>query len=415
MSRIVRTVSLVLGSVFLTLSSRSQQADRFAYAITDINKGGANWSFLRKLDLQTGEFTDVLLAGNDASKLGFDALTKKQLTAPVTDARFGANANAPFNSGVAAATFDSRHNRLYYTPMFIDQLRYIDLGTMNVYYYTQASLLDNGPKASDQSNIITRMAIDEDGIGYALTNNAQHLIRFSTDKKSTVTDLGAVVDAPVNTAASILNSCTSFGGDMVADNDGNLIVLSARNHVFQINIASRVATHLGTISGLPTNFTINGAAVNEDNRIVVTSAVDATSIYVVDSKTWTASPLATSASLWQTADLANSNVLQTRVSVGVPELITAKAATRSLIQIYPNPVTNNNFTIVFGQAKAGNYLVQVTDARGVNVAQQRVTVGSKGQSVSGINLPAPAAKGIYIVKVSDTNREIVYSNKIVVQ
>ena len=43
----------------------------------------------------TGEFTDVLLAGNDASKLGFDALTRKQLTAPVTVARFGANANAP--------------------------------------------------------------------------------------------------------------------------------------------------------------------------------------------------------------------------------------------------------------------------------------------------------------------------------
>ena len=50
--------------------------------------------------------------------------------------------------------------------MFIDQLRYIDLGTMNVMYYTQASLLDNGPWPSDQSNIITRMAIDEDGIGY---------------------------------------------------------------------------------------------------------------------------------------------------------------------------------------------------------------------------------------------------------
>ncbi len=32
------------------------QTDRFAYAITDVNKEGANWSFLRKIDLNTGSF-----------------------------------------------------------------------------------------------------------------------------------------------------------------------------------------------------------------------------------------------------------------------------------------------------------------------------------------------------------------------
>lgn len=44
-----------------------------------------------------------------------------------TDARWGDLLQAPFATGVAAAAFDKKHNRLYYTPMFVDQLRYIDL------------------------------------------------------------------------------------------------------------------------------------------------------------------------------------------------------------------------------------------------------------------------------------------------
>ena len=42
---------------------------------------------------------------------------------------------------------------------------------------------------------------------------------------------------------------------MIADNDGNLYVFSARNYVFKVNIETRVATYLGTIKGLPANFT----------------------------------------------------------------------------------------------------------------------------------------------------------------
>ena len=41
------------------------------------------------------------------------------------------------------------------------------------------------------------------------------------------------------------------GSSSIADDNGNLFVLSARNNVFKINIESKVATFLGTISGLP--------------------------------------------------------------------------------------------------------------------------------------------------------------------
>ena len=77
------------------------------------------------------------------------------------------------------------------------------------------------------------MVIASDGYGYAMTNDATQLIRFSTGKKPAITDLGTIVDDPANKAISIHNSCSSFGGDMIADDNGNLYVFSARNNIFK--------------------------------------------------------------------------------------------------------------------------------------------------------------------------------------
>lgn len=414
MTKNLRSVSLLLGAACISTLALSQ-SDRFAYAVTDVNKEGANWSFLRKVDLQTGTYSDVLLNGTDMARLSYDAATRKQMTTPVTDARYGTLANAAFGTGVAAAAYDKQHDRLYYTPMFIDQLRYIDLRTMNVYFVV-SSFSGQANKASDQSNIITRMVIADDGNGYAITNDGNHLVRFSTGKKLEITDLGSLVDAAENKGISIHNSCSSFGGDMISDNDGNLFVFSARNNVFKVNIQSKVATHVGVISGLPANFTTNGAAVDENNRVLISSAVDASALYVVDPKTLAATALKTTAVPWHTADLANSNILETRKPMGAPELISSKLAPVSnQIQLYPNPVTTNRFNIQFSGVDGGTYSVEVMDSKGQQVVQKSVSVNGKGQTVSGINIPGPSSKGIYIVKVNDANNKTVYSNKIVVQ
>lgn len=414
MTKSLRIVFLLLGTVGLANFSFSQ-SDRFAYAVTDINKDGANWSYLRKVDLQTGVYSDIILNGTDMARLNYDAATKKQMTTPLTDARFGSLANAAFGTGVAAAAYDKQHDRLYYTPMFIDQLRYVDLRTMNVYFVV-SSFTGQSNKASDQSNIITRMVIADDGNGYALTNDGNHLVRFTTGKKFEVNDLGSLVDAAANKGVSVHNSCSSFGGDMIADNDGNLFLFSARNNVFEININSKVATHLGVISGLPANFTTNGAAVDADNRVMITSAVDASGLYTVDPKTLVATVMKTTAVPWHTADLANSNILETRKPMGAPDLIASRLIpTNDMIQLYPNPVTTNRFNIQFNGVQGGTYYVQVTDAQGQQVVQKNVTVNAKGQTVSGINIPTPSSKGIYIVKVNDAGNKTVFSNKIVVQ
>jgi hypothetical protein len=311
MRKSVQFISLLLGIFSLSLPAQSQ-SDRFAYAVTDMQQQGNNWSFLRKLDLQTGDYSKVLLSGNDASLVAYDAGTKKQIVSlQKSDTYSGDLTNAAFGTGVAAMAYDRKNNRLYYTPMFVDQLRYIDIKTMKVFFVTGQAFTGMPQKSPDQGNIVTRMVIASDGNGYAMTNDGTHLIQFTVGRKTRISDLGTVVDDPSNTS-SIHSSCSSYGGDMIADNDGNLYVFSARNHVFKMSLESKVATHLGVVSGLPANFTINGAAVNDNNQLIVSSAVEASSYFVVDTKSWNAVPFKIAGPVWHSSDLANSNLLNTK-------------------------------------------------------------------------------------------------------
>jgi len=410
-------ISLLLGTVLLTTLVSAQQADRFAYSMTDVPQQNGNWVYLRILDMETGTFSGSLINGTADKQVVFDAFTKKQLTDLGTN-KMGFSEQPAFNSGVAALAYDNKHGRVYYTPMFIDQLRYYDIKSQQVYYVT-VPLTNKPAKSSDQGNIITRMVIASDGNGYAMTNDGTQLLRFTTGKKPQVIDLGSLVDDPSNKGVSIHNSCSSFGGDMIADDNGNLYVFSARNNVFKVNIESKVATYLGVISGLTAGFTVNGAAVNANNQVIVGSAMESASLFVVDAKTWAASPLKISGTVYHTSDLANSNLL---ASGDKPKATNIDLISRNVpvnigdskISIYPNPVTNSQFTIQFNDLAAGSYTVRITDVTGRQVTQQVVNVGGDKQSQV-IKLPASSSAGVYLVKITDPNSKSVFSTKIVVQ
>lgn len=409
MRKCLLTSSFFLFTIFAVYS----QSDRFAYVITDVNKEGYNWSFLRKIDLQSNTFSDVLLNGNDINVSNFDAATKKQNAQPLKDERFGIIANASFGTGVAAIAFDKKNNRLYYTPMFIDQLRYIDLGTMKTYFVENSGNAALKVKATDQSNIITRMTFASDGKGYALTNDGNHLLQFTTGKKVHLTDLGSLVDDPANKDVSIHASCTSFGGDMIADDDDNLYIFSARNNVFRVNLETKVATHLGKVSGLPADFTINGAAVNENNEIVVVSAIGNHPLYKLDHKSLAATAV-NADGVWRSSDLGNSNLLATKKFVPVPQLIsTVQEAVDSRISLFPNPTSNKQFTISFNQPK-GNYTILVTDVVGRQAIKSVSNIQGKGQTEL-VQLPAETKTGVYLVKVVDQDSKTIFSTKLLVQ
>lgn len=418
MRKSLRFSSLLLGTVLLTTLAQSQ-SDRFAYAITDVQKDGATWSYLRKLDFRSGQFTDVILNGTDAKQLAFDATSKKELTSFNSETYRGFNLQPAFSSGVAAMAYDRKNNRLWYTPMFIDQLRYIDLRTMKVYYLATQDFTGMTKKSADQGNIITRMTIGDDGNGYAMTNDGAHLIRFSTGKKIVIENLGTLADATESKGVSVHSSCSSFGGDMIADNEGHLYVFSARNYVFKVNIETRVATFVGTIKGLPANFTTNGAAVTTDNKIMVGSAMDFTNYYIVNPKDWTATAYPLTGG-WRSSDLANSNLLNTskptkpltEMAKGITPV--AEDLQTKLVQVYPNPVVNDQFMIQFSKLEAGEYTIQVTDVMGRQVLQRIVNVSGEDQTET-VKLNPASAKGFYLVNILDKTSKAVFSKKLIVQ
>jgi hypothetical protein len=157
--------AVLSASLFIAATLQAQN-DRFAYAITDLSKDGAAWNALRKIDLQTGQYSDVLLNGTNDKAIVFDAASKKPL-ALKPDVKFGTMLQSPFATGVAAAAYDKKHNRLYFTPMFVDQLRFIDLRTMKVYYVGE-SFTKLGNMHKVEGKIINRQVIATDGYGYSI-------------------------------------------------------------------------------------------------------------------------------------------------------------------------------------------------------------------------------------------------------
>jgi type IX secretion system substrate protein len=406
--------SLALGA-FILISSFSQAQDRFAYAITDVQQNSAGWTSLRKLNLQTGIYTDVLFNGMNPSQVVFDATTKKQIEV-AADAKTGMSLQSPFTSGVAAIAYDSRNNRIYFTPMFIDQLRYIDLKTMKVYYVTDQAFTSLGNLHNDEGKIVTRMAIAPDGYGYAVTNDASTFIRFSTGKNLQIEQLGGLVDDPNNTGISIHNRCSSWGGDMIADDAGNLYLFSAHNSVFKINIESKVATWLGIIQGLPATYTINGAVVTDDGKLLTGSQAYAQGWFEVDPKTWTATEYKAPNGIFLTSDLANSNIMTTKknATTELPPLTQRATLLNDHIQVFPNPVSNFQFTVQFSKLAKGDYTVEVTDISGKQVTMRKVNVDGVEQTEN-FTLAKTTAQGIYMVKVTDWNNKSLFNQKLFVQ
>jgi len=397
-----------------SINDAAAQQERFAYAITDLTKQGLGWNALRKLDLQTGEYSDVLLNGTDAGLTVYDATTKKEIV-KTADARFGNLLYTPFSTGVAAAAYDKKNDRLYFTPMFVDQLRYIDLKTMKVYYITDQAFTGLGNMHNYEGKIITRMVIAPDGNGYAISNDANTFIRFTTGKKPKIEQLGALVDDPSNGGISIHNRCTSFGGDMISDDKGNLIIITARNQVFKINTETKVADYIAPIQGLSANFTVNGAVVDGDGNLLVSSAVDAASYYLLNPKDWNATPYVPANGPFRSSDLANSNFLGARGETKpVPTIAATVPAFADQISVYPNPVTTNNLTIQFNKVPAGNYVLEMRDVLGRSVMQRKITVNGEN-TVQTISLNKSDAKGVYMLAVLDGGNKNVFAQKVVVE
>ncbi len=349
----------VLAIAAILSSANTNAQNKHAFAVTSETKGTFNWNVVREIDLGTGEVVKTYF--DQTSNHNFEIVnTADSRILSAADKMINFNLK-PMGQGVAAAAYDAKHNRLYYTPMRGTDLRYFDLNnSTGKVIYNQAQPLFVGNR-SDEANVITRMTFASDGYGYAITNDGKNLIRFTTDQKAAIVNLGELIDGKKNGTSSVHNQCSSWGGDMVGDAYGNLYLITMRNYIFKINPQTRIADFIGQVKGLPAEFTSNGMAVNDDGELVISSATVSNSYYRVNISTLNATIIKKiSEMVYNSSDLAGSNLLYQNNHV-TDNKVMAEVLGNEHVSIYPNPVVNKLFNLKFDKVVAGRYNLVLTD------------------------------------------------------
>jgi hypothetical protein len=255
------------------------------------------------------------------------------------------------------------------------------------------------------------MTIGPDGYGYGISNDGQTFFRFSLNKKTTIESLGSLVDDEKNGNLSVHNACSSWGGDIVAAENGDLYLFTMRQNVFKINPVTRVASFIGKVSGLDNNFTINGAAVDVDGSVILSTATYPCSRGIIkDFKTLTATE-DKSADIFNSSDLASCNFLFMKPAVTKVE---PRNEDRSAgISIYPNPSVNGFAVLKFEEKMLGKLTIDILASSGSVLSRKPVQVTTEGQLVR-MNT-ASLAKGLYVIRITDASKKEVFNSKLVVQ
>lgn len=460
-------MTMLISSVEAQKNKKSKQTKTTGYAITAIEKGGRSWKEVRLVDLESGEVLKSVydskqevqplnartgkpvIAAEKNSSTSASTVTVVERPArkvvnldqelnpgKVTERRVvymrhsnPVSQTEPFATNSAACALDKKHERLYYTPMGINQLRYIDLKSNKVYFFENEEF-GKVKGMGDVVNQITRMVIASDGNGYALTNDAKNLIRFTTGKKPEITELGSLSDDPSNTRT--VHHGSNYGGDMVADASGNLYLITAYRQVYKINIDTKVATYLGSIKGLPQGFSTNGAMVEEDSKVIIASSESTLGYFRFDLNTLQAEKLTGEGKVFNASDLANANlafakkkkekqettppppVVNTAVTEEQRTESLAESNARPGISVYPNPVTEGIVRLSFSDQPTGRYRVQLLDITGRVVGSKEVNVTGPAQ-IEEFRFPELSVKGNYLIQITNDINKIHVTDKVVVQ
>jgi lipocalin len=411
---------LTAGLVATSFVAEAQSANR-GYAITGDGNHDYMWMNIRQVDLSTGQVDKTVF---DRTKSNFtitDVEAKKTLNqTTVNDGTGLSAAQFPTSTFVAAAAYDKRNEKLFFVPMRMGQLRWMDANVKNgaPAFYGVAIPGYVPSSYAEEANNITRMVIASDNNGYAITNDGNHLYKFTTGRKPVVTDLGALVDAEENKGLSIHNKCSSWGGDMIADAYGKLYIISATRNVFVVDVNTRITTFKGTISGLPANYTANGAAVDADGNVILSSATAFVGYYKMNITDLVATKIEGSDVVYNASDLASGNLLFQKEADAAransfAKLIPANTSVLNENTVFPNPVIGSTFNVALNGKLQGNYTIVITDLAG-RAMQTTKTGLTKGQQVQQVNLTSRPSKGTYLVKVLDEKGAEILSDKLMI-
>lgn len=414
-------ILLTTGLIAAAFAVNAQSENR-GYAITGDGNKDFMWMNIRQIDLSTGQVTKTIFQRSKTNFTITDVNTKKTTDQTAfADGNIYSASQYPTSSFVAAAAYDRRSEKLFFIPMRMGELRWMDANVKNETpsFYSVAIPGYSPSVGAEESNNITRMVLSNDGNGYAINNDGSHLYKFTTGKKPTVTDLGGLIDAEENKGLSVHNKCSSWGGDMIADAYGKLYIISATRNVFVVDVNTRITTFKGTITGLPGNYTTNGAAVDADGNIVICSATSFDGYYKMSLTDLAAKKIEGSDVVYNASDLASGNLLLQKEADQARSASFAKLAPAvnnnnlSKNSIYPNPVISSTFNVLLDGKQNGAYTVVISDLAGR--ALQTTKVGlTKGQQVQQVILRSRPNAGTYLVKVLDEKNCEIISDKVVI-
>lgn len=379
---------------FMAIQTNAQEI----FAITGKQVPQIVFNDVRALDLNKGTSGEILFTEQSVPKI-----YSQSLQSEFTESKSSIhNSQTP---SMASLALDAKTNSLVFVPMFSSNIYVMNNRTK------QITLVENKVIKSVACTVeshITRMAATKDGNIYAMSNSGSQLIKISSENgRYSVQDLGSIKDISANSDISLSTMLTGFGGDMVSDAENNLYVISAFNNVFKINVGSLTSEFVGKISGLPANYTTNGAAVNAAGNIVVGNA-RGEGLYEINFKSLAATaingdfkmPIYDLASAYFLNDNAVSNAGATNVISG--------------ISIYPTKVNEQFFNVKIDNEKVkGNLKIELADYMGNKLMKQNINV-VRNNSEFKINLSKYTA-GVYIVNISDAGGNTIFSTKILVE
>ncbi len=390
------------------------------FVVTDQKAGGTSWTMVRKTNLQHNEGTYHELLNN----LTIDAPKTKMSegNAGMVQARIGAanSLDNPQFPGIAALAYDRQHNRLYFSTMYGGDMRFINLASGQKDSYQSIGniynvLMPEGRKSpvssQNQGPVITRMTQGNDGYIYGLSNDGEQFFKVGTHKNAGIEKLGRLIDDGDGSTVSVHASCTSWGGDLVAGADGNLYLFSMYQHAFKINPTTRMATYLGKVEGLPANFTLNGAAVDAEGQLILSSAAVSDQYAIVKDISNLKADMKLSSGWFNTSDLASGHLLFATNSVK-NEFFTEPTG-KLLADVFPNPVQNGQMIVHFKTGQVGKYGLDLLDVGGGSKMQSQVQLNGQAQRVT--LRTASLAKGMYLLRILNADKMEVQTVKVLLQ
>ncbi|WP_370897294.1 T9SS type A sorting domain-containing protein [Chryseobacterium gossypii] len=382
-----------LSSLFLLWLGVSTYAQQDFFALTGKDTPGIVFNDFRAIDVTSGISGEAVFKADSPAKV----FSQTRNSSIAEDKNSYNNSQA---ITMATLAFDSRNNNLVYMPMFSSNIYILNPETKNI------TLVENNVvnvTSCDINSHMTRMTTGYDGNIYAINNSGTQFIQISRKgNQYVVNNLGIIKDDTANGKNSFTTVETGFGGDMVADTDNNFYVFSTSGNVFKIETKKLKAEFIGKITGIPENYSVNGAAVNAKGNIIIASAKGAP-LYEVNLETLQAKQLPGNLNL-HIYDLASKYFVNDKAN---------SINSLANIDIYPTKVDEHFINVnVNDRSVKGNLKMNVFDMSGKNVMKQNLSVkgGLLNQQVYLKNL----INGAYLISITDESGKILLNKKILV-